>query len=110
MRVEVRNNMRDIENDAQSNKLTIAVRIGLKHAKVYHTIMMIVMHVCFLIYSFMYAPTPWYRFAYIIVYLFQCVLLTQIVKKEGKELDPYLRKTAVSAFLIAIVFSICING
>ena len=103
------NNMRDIENDGRSNKRTIAVRLGLEHAKVYHTMLMLVMFVSFLIYSFMYANSPWYRYGYTIVYIFQLILLTQIFKKEGRELDPYLRKTAVSAFLLAVLFSVCIN-
>lgn len=103
------NNMRDIENDARSNKRTIAVRLGLKGAKMYHAALMIGMFGCFLIYSFIYASTPWYRFVYVVVYLFQFLLLTQLVKKEGRELDPYLRKTALSAFLLSILFSVCIN-
>lgn len=103
------NNMRDIQNDALSNKRTIAVRLGLKNAKVYHASMMIVMFGCFLTYSFMYACGPWYRFWYLVVYAFQIVILTQIFKKEGKVLDPYLKKTALSAFLLAVVFSVCMN-
>ena len=103
------NNMRDIDNDAYSNKRTIPVRLGLKRAKVYHSTLMLTMYACFLIYSFMYAITPWYRFAYIIVYLLLFAILMQILKKEGKELDPYLRKTALSAFVLSILFSVCIN-
>ena len=103
------NNMRDIENDAKSGKLTIPVRIGIKNAKVYHAILMIIMFSSFLMYSWMYANKPLYRFAYVAVYAFQLLLLTQILKKEGKDLDPYLRKTALSAFLIGVFFSICIN-
>lgn len=103
------NNMRDIENDAQSNKRTIAVRLGLKNAKVYHTSLMIVMYVCFLLYSYLFAKNSWYRFGYITVFILQFILLTEILKKKGEELDPYLRKTAVAAFLLAIVFVICIN-
>lgn len=103
------NNMRDIENDAQSNKRTIAVRLGLRGAKMYHSTMMLAMFASFLIYSFVYASTPLYRFSYIVVYAFQLVLLIQIFKKEGRHLDPYLRKTALSAFLLSIVFSVCVN-
>lgn len=103
------NNMRDIDNDALSNKLTIAVRLGLANAKIYHTVLMLIMFVSFLIYSITYASTPWYRFGFVIVYVFQFVLLTQIFKKEGRELDPYLKKTALSAFLLGVAFGVCIN-
>ena len=103
------NNMRDIENDAKSDKRTIAVSLGLEHAKIYHTTLMLTMFSCFLTYSFIYARAPWYRFGYVIVYAFQIILLTQIFKKEGRDLDPYLRKTAMSAFLLAAVFSVCVN-
>ena len=103
------NNMRDIDNDALSGKRTIAVRLGLKKAKVYHSILMLTMFASFLIYSFVYASTPLYRFVYVIVYLFQFVLLSQIFKRDGRNLDPYLRKTALSAFLLSILFAFCIN-
>ena len=103
------NNMRDIDNDAISGKRTIAVRLGLKKAKVYHSILMLTMFASFLIYSFVYASTPLYRFVYVIVYLFQFVLLSQIFKRDGRNLDPYLRKTALSAFLLSILFTVCIN-
>lgn len=103
------NNMRDIENDAKYGKQTIAVRLGINHAKVYHTMLMLTMFISFLAYNFIYDYSQWYRYSYIVIYAFQLVLLVQIFKKEGKELDSYLRKTALSAFLISVVFSICIN-
>lgn len=103
------NNMRDIDNDALSGKRTIAVRLGLEKAKVYHAMLMMTMFVCFLIYSFVYASTPLYRFAYLIVYVFQFLLLSEIFNKEGRNLDPYLKKTALSAFLLSIAFAVCIN-
>ena len=104
------NNMRDIENDALSNKRTIAVRLGLKKAKIYHAALVIVMYICFLVYSLMYASSPWYRYGYIVVYVFQFLILIQLFKKEGRALDPYLRKTALSSFLLAILFSVCVNA
>lgn len=103
------NNMRDIENDKLSRKQTIAVRLGLKNAKLYHATLMLIMFTSFLIYSFVYASIPWFRFGYIVVYAFQLILLKQIFRKEGRELDPYLKKTALSAFLLSILFTICIN-
>ena len=103
------NNMRDIENDALSKKRTIAVRIGLINAKRYHATLLIVMYGCFLLYNMMYASNHWYRFGYIVVFVFQFILLVEIFKKEGQELDPYLRKTAISSFMLAVLFSVCVN-
>lgn len=103
------NNMRDIANDKFSNKLTIAVRLGLKNARRYHAMLMIIMYGCFLTYSILYANNPWYRFAYIIVYAYQFLILKQIFKKESEALDPYLQKTALSSFLLSVLFTVGIN-
>ncbi|WGH27452.1 MAG: 1,4-dihydroxy-2-naphthoate octaprenyltransferase [Candidatus Bostrichicola ureolyticus] len=35
------NNMRDIKNDKENKKYTIAVKLGLKNAKIYHTLLML---------------------------------------------------------------------
>ncbi|MDO5524230.1 MAG: 1,4-dihydroxy-2-naphthoate octaprenyltransferase [Bacteroidia bacterium] len=103
------NNMRDIENDRASGKITVASKLGLKNAKIYHTLLTFGMFTCFLQYSYMYAPSPWYRYLYVIVFLFQFYILTQVHKKKGRELDPYLKLTSMAGLLLAVVFIICIN-
>lgn len=103
------NNMRDIDNDRASGKMTIAVRLGLKKAKLYHTLLTFGMFACFLQYSFTYASSPWYRYIYAMVFLFQFFILSQIHKKKDRALDPYLKLTAMAGFLLAVIFSICIN-
>ena len=35
------NNMRDIENDKNSNKITIAVKLGVKNSRIYHTLLLL---------------------------------------------------------------------
>jgi len=47
------NNIRDIENDKASNKLTIPVKIGLTNARIYHAFLIGVALLFFFIYSFM---------------------------------------------------------
>jgi len=64
------NNMRDIDNDCAAGKITIAAKLGLKKAKVYHTLLTCLMCACFLGYSFLYASRPWYRYLYVLVFLF----------------------------------------
>lgn len=103
------NNMRDMDNDKASGKITFALLLGLKNAKIYHTLLTFGMFTCFLQYSFMFAASPGYRFLYVAVFLYQFYLLTQVHKKTGRELDPYLKLTSMSGFLLAVVFSICIN-
>lgn len=51
------NNIRDIENDRASGKFTIPVKIGLKKARVYHVVLMVMAVVCTLTFV-LYAPHP----------------------------------------------------
>src|SRR5690554_4870491 len=103
------NNMRDIENDRASGKITIAVKLGLKQAKIYHTLMTLTSFICFALYNILYEPAPWYRYAYLIVLLLPFGILYQIRNRSGHQLDPYLKLTSLSGFLLAVAFAICIN-
>lgn len=103
------NNMRDIENDKISGKTTVAAKLGLKNAKIYHTVLTFGVFACFLAYSFLFAPMPWYRYLYALVFIFQLKILRDILRKENRALDPYLKLTSISGLLLAIAFSICIN-
>ncbi len=103
------NNMRDMENDKASGKITFALKLGLKNAKTYHTLLTFGMFTCFLQYSFMFAALPWYRYLYTAVFPFQFYILTQVHKKTDRELDPYLKLTSIAGFLLTVAFSICIN-
>lgn len=103
------NNMRDIKNDISSGKITVASKMGLHGAKVYHTVMTVAMFLLFLTYSFLFAAHPWYRYLYVLVYIVQSKTLINIWKKSDRELDPYLKETAIAGFLLSLIFSICIN-
>jgi 1,4-dihydroxy-2-naphthoate octaprenyltransferase len=101
------NNMRDLDNDRASGKITVAVRLGLPKSKTYHTLLTLISFFCFLGYSFLYLPAPWYRNLYLICFVMLFKILIEIVKKQGSALDPYLKKTSLSGFLIAVAFAIC---
>ncbi len=103
------NNMRDIENDKASGKVTFAVKLGIKKAKIYHMAMTLATFLCFLSYNNLYEPVPWYRYLYLLVFLFLFRILDDVRRKDGHALDPYLKLTSLSGFLLAIAFSICIN-
>lgn len=103
------NNMRDIENDKASGKITLAVRLGISKAKMYHAGLTLASFLCFLGYNSLYALSPWYRFIYLVVFLFLFGILPHIYRKNGTALDPYLKLTSLSGFILALLFSACIN-
>ncbi|MEL7600386.1 MAG: 1,4-dihydroxy-2-naphthoate octaprenyltransferase [Proteiniphilum sp.] len=103
------NNMRDIENDKASGKITLAVKLGLPGAKVYHMLMTLISFVCFAGYNILFEPAPWYRYAYLLFFLLPLKIVIDIRHKEGQALDPYLKLTSLSGFLLAVTFALCIN-
>lgn len=103
------NNMRDIENDRSSGKITMAVKLGINKAKLYHGILTLASFFFFFSYNNLYEPTPWYRYLYLLLFLFLFRIMDSIRKKSGHALDPYLRLTSLSGFLLALLFSVCIN-
>ncbi|WP_108823406.1 1,4-dihydroxy-2-naphthoate octaprenyltransferase [Dysgonomonas sp. Marseille-P4361] len=103
------NNMRDLDNDKKSGKITIPVRIGLKNAKRYHAFLTLGALVCFVIYSVIYTEA-WYQYLYLLCFLIFIKLLINIFKiKENKLLDPYLKYTSMGTFILSVCFCICIN-
>ncbi|NVK04639.1 MAG: 1,4-dihydroxy-2-naphthoate octaprenyltransferase, partial [Flavobacteriia bacterium] len=53
------NNMRDIENDKKHGKQTVPVRIGLKSAKVYHSVLLFGSQLLMAAYVFLEAQSGW---------------------------------------------------
>ncbi|WP_165020518.1 1,4-dihydroxy-2-naphthoate octaprenyltransferase [Dysgonomonas sp. ZJ279] len=103
------NNMRDLENDKKSGKVTIPVRIGLDKAKRYHSILTIGSLACFVGYGILYLSNC-YQYFYVLVFLLFIKILSNIIRtKENRLLDPYLKYTSMGTFLLSVAFSICIN-
>lgn len=103
------NNMRDLDNDKKSGKITIPVRIGLKNAKRYHAFLTFGGIFCFILYSIIYSH-HWYQFLYMVNFLLFIKILINIYNtKDNRLLDPYLKQTSLSTFILSICFSICIN-
>ena len=103
------NNMRDIENDSKSGKRTIAVKMGLAGAKIYHGTLTFISFFCFLAFSNLFASQHWFNYFYLIFFLILFKVLRDIRYKTGHELDQYLKTTSLSGLLIALSFVVCIN-
>lgn len=103
------NNMRDIENDKKSGKITTPVRIGIRNAKIYHALLTVGALICFLIYTIIYSRV-WYQYIYLLCFLIFINLLINIFKiTENRLLDPYLKYTSMGTFILSVCFCICIN-
>lgn len=101
------NNMRDIDNDRKSGKTTVAVKMGLAKAKFYHSVLTFTSFFSLLSFSYLYAPNPWYRYIYLIIFLLLFKILRDIRFKSGHELDPYLKITSLTGLFIALAFVLC---
>lgn len=100
------NNMRDIENDRNSGKITIVVRLGYKRAKTYHASIIIIAFI--LASEFMFRNFEHnLQFLFLLLLPFFIIDLRKILKIENPaELDPFLKKTALKTLLFAILFTI----
>lgn len=103
------NNMRDIDNDKKSGKITLPVRIGLNKAKVYHAFLSIGALICFTAYSLLYTE-HWYQYMYLLSFLIFIKLLKDIFNiTDNRLFDPYLKYTSMGTFVLSVCFCICIN-
>ncbi len=100
------NNMRDIKSDLASEKMTLAARLGTKKAKKYH-FFLIISAVCIsTLFGILYYTSP-FNLMYVLVYI-PLVIHIKTVKMNtiAKELDPELKKVALSTFFLAILMAV----
>lgn len=103
------NNMRDMDNDRNSGKMTLVIHLGLSKAKLYHSFLSLGGIACFIVYSVIYSH-EWYNYLYMVFFIPFLIILRNIYKTEDNRLlDPYLKFTSLSAFLLSVTFAICIN-
>lgn len=103
------NNIRDFDNDKNSHKNTIVVKIGIKKAKLYQTIIINLAFFSLLLYVNL-AHLDWHVYLVFLLYpLFILDLIKIDKEKDLKKLDPFLKKTALKTFLLVIVFGLLVN-
>ena len=100
------NNMRDLETDAQSNKITVAVKLGLKRAKRYHAFLIISALILGLAFGVLY-----YRsFANILFFIAFIPIIKHLIfvfkTKEPSALDSQLKVLALSTFVLSVLLGL----
>jgi len=100
------NNMRDIKSDTAVGKNTLAVKMGLSKAKKYHYTILVVSFLC-LFYFLFTTNASQLRYVSLVGYLPILVHLRKVaLTDKAAELDPELKKLALSTFFIAVLFFI----
>lgn len=100
------NNMRDIVSDAMSGKRTLVVQMGSYNAKVYHFVVILTALILTLVFAILY-PFELKQYIFLIAYIPLLLHVKAVAKnKEPRDLDPELKKVALSTFLLSILLCI----
>ena len=100
------NNMRDRESDEKAGKRTLVVKIGDEFAKYYHYYLLVSAFLLSLLYVSIHYKYP-IQFVFVVAFIpIGIHLKTVYHNSDPKQLDPELKKLALSTFLFALLFSV----
>ncbi len=100
------NNLRDQVSDKNSGKRTMVVILGTKKAKVYHIALLSGAILSGVIFSLLHFHTP-FQFLYLITLPFLAQHIQEVMHNTiPKELDPELKRLALTTLVFAFTFGI----
>ncbi len=97
------NNMRDREGDIKANKITMAVKLGVDSSKYYHSFLILGGIACAGVCTHSLATTGYQYLPLFAVIPLLLNMQTVWRTQTSKDLDPELKKVALSTFLFAIL-------
>lgn len=95
------NNIRDMETDAP-NRVTTAIRLGEKKAKIYQTILIVLGWVLMLAYCQL-RMFSWWHYLFVVTLPLYVLHLRGVWQRTGKALDPMLPLLVISTFLFCLL-------
>ncbi len=100
------NNMRDIENDSRSGKLTLAGILGREKSKIYHGFIILAAITSSLIYTYI-NYSAIHQLFYTLVFIPLIYNLAAVITNiDLADLDNELRKVAIAALAYSVIFSL----
>ena len=100
------NNMRDIESDKESKKITVAVKLGWKRAKSYHIFLIVMAILLAVLFGILYFR-DYVNLLFFIALIPLMIHLSRVIKTTNpKQLDSQLKVLALSTFAFSILLSI----
>lgn len=100
------NNMRDRENDEISGKHTLVVKMGIEKAKWYHFFLLLGSVISGLTYMLINYHSPFQLLFLITLPMLWINVVVVFKNTVPQELDPYLRKLAITSLLFSLTFGI----
>ncbi len=104
------NNLRDVNSDQNSGKYTLVVKMGYQNGKIYHTFLVFISLVCLFVYWYLtikIVAVLWIFIPYVVIGMH----LNRVWNtKTPKDLDPELKKLALSTFALAILIYFALNN
>ena len=98
------NNIRDMKTDA-ANRVTVAIRLGERKAKIYQTVLIVLGWLFMLVYCQL-RMFSWWHYIFVITLPLFILHLRGVWKREGKQLDPMLPLLVMSTFLFCLLAGI----
>ena len=98
------NNIRDMKTDA-ANRVTVAIRLGERKAKIYQTILIVLGWLFMLVYCQL-RMFSWWHYLFVITLPLFILHLRGVWKRKGKQLDPMLPLLVMSTFLFCLLAGI----
>ena len=98
------NNIRDMKTDA-ANRVTVAIRLGERKAKIYQTVLIVLGWLFMLVYCQL-RMFSWWHYLFVITLPLFILHLRGVWKRKGKQLDPMLPLLVMSTFLFCLLAGI----
>lgn len=98
------NNIRDMKTDA-GIRVTTPLRVGLKRARIYQTVLITVGWLCLVAFNLMRFPDIWHWLFVITLPLF-IKHLVGVWTRTDRELDPMLPLLVISTFILSLLFGL----
>ena len=95
------NNIRDMETDAP-NRVTVAIRLGERNAKIYQAVLVVLGWVFMLAYCRL-RMFSWWHYLFVATLPLYVLHLAGVFRRSGRELDPMLPLLVISTFLFCLL-------
>lgn len=100
------NNMRDIATDRINGKNTLAVHFGLRGAKVYHLVLIVLAFDLAFVYNLLVEGSFWQNLYWLVLPLLLLNLNAALRAQTPSDFEPLLKVLAVTTLLFSVLFGI----